>query len=64
MCQVRGGAVEVLSFASQRYNGARIGVFNPHGQKVSRISHTRNTEYLLVCGEPQRVEAMTRNLQV
>ena len=64
MCQVRRGAVEVLSFASQRYNGARIGVFNPHGQKVSRISHTRNTEYLLVCGEPQRVEAMTRNLQV
>nr|WP_300338174.1 DNA adenine methylase [Actinomyces sp.] len=62
MCEARG-AVEVLSFSSQRYNGARIGVFNPHGQKVSRISHTRNTEYLLVCGEPQRVEAVTRNLQ-
>ena len=43
MCGQRGRSVEVLAFDSARYNGARIGVFNASGQKVGRISHTRNS---------------------
>lgn len=37
----------------RRYVGARIGIYNPKGQKVGRVSHTTNTEYLyLVSREP------------
>ena len=59
MCGQRGRAVEVLAFDSARYNGARIGVFNASGQKVGRISHTRNTEYVLLAGEPERIVRMS-----
>lgn len=59
MCGQRGRSVEVLAFESARYNGARIGVFNASGQKVGRISHTRNTEYVLLAGEPERIARMS-----
>ena len=59
MCGQRGRSVEVLAFDSARYNGARIGVFNASGQKVGRISHTRNTEYVLLAGEPERIARMS-----
>lgn len=32
----------------KRYVGAQIGIYNPSGDKVGRISHLRNTEYLFV----------------
>lgn len=32
----------------RRYVGAVIGIYNPHGRKVGRVSHTRNREYLFV----------------
>jgi adenine-specific DNA-methyltransferase len=44
------GRVEVLAFDSRRYVGALIGIHNPKGEKVGRVSHTRNTEYLVVAG--------------
>ncbi len=50
MCAARG-AVTVLSFDSRRYVGATIGIHNPAGQKVGTVSHTRNTEYVLVAGD-------------
>ena len=28
--------------------GARIGIYNPKGEKVGRISHLENKEYLYV----------------
>ena len=59
MCGQRGRSVEVLAFDSARYNGARIGVFNASEQKVGRISHTRNTEYVLLAGEPERIARMS-----
>jgi len=49
--------VELLAFDSRRYVGARIGIYNHVGEKVGRVSHTRNTEYVFVAGCADRVEA-------
>lgn len=59
MCQARGGTVKVLEFDNERHVGARIGIHNSKGQRTGRISHTRNTEYILLQGEAERVEAMS-----
>jgi adenine-specific DNA-methyltransferase len=50
MCSDRG-PVTVLAFDSRRYVGATIGIHGPSGEKVGRVSHLRNTEYLVVAGE-------------
>jgi adenine-specific DNA-methyltransferase len=52
------GHVRVLAFDSKRYVGAQIGVFNPSGEKVGRVSHLRNVEHLVVAGPRDEVEAM------
>jgi adenine-specific DNA-methyltransferase len=57
LCATRGH-VEVLAFDSARYVGARIGIHDPSGRKVGTVSHTRNTEYVVVCGPRARVRAM------
>jgi adenine-specific DNA-methyltransferase len=59
MCAPRGH-VGVLAFDSKRYVGAQIGIYNPGGEKVGRVSHLRNVEYLLVAGPRDVVHAMTR----
>jgi adenine-specific DNA-methyltransferase len=57
MCSVgRSGTagrrdVATLSFDSTRYVGARIGIFNPAGRKVGRVSHLSNRELLVIAGE-------------
>jgi adenine-specific DNA-methyltransferase len=58
MCAARG-AVTVLAYDSKRYVGAQIGIHNPAGARVGSVSHLRNTEYLVVCGDPERVERAT-----
>lgn len=50
MCTSRGDWVEVLAFDSKRYVGAKIGIYNPSGVKVGKVSHLRNVEYVLVSG--------------
>ena len=62
MCSVHG-AVEVLQFDSKRYVGAQIGIFNPSGDKVGKVSHLRNLEYVAVCGERSTVEMVTDGLR-
>ena len=57
LCAARGH-VEVLAFDSARYVGARIGIHDPRGRRVGTVSHTRNTEYVVVCGPRARVRAM------
>jgi adenine-specific DNA-methyltransferase len=57
-CSVHG-YVGVLAFDSKRYVGAQIGIYNPSGEKVGRISHLRNLEYILVAGPRDIVRAMT-----
>jgi adenine-specific DNA-methyltransferase len=49
--------VALLAFDSKRYVGAQIGIHNPAGEKVGRVSHLRNTEYVFVAGSRERVEA-------
>jgi len=44
------GPVTVLAHDHPRYIGAQIGIYNPQGEKVGRIGHLRNTEYLYVVG--------------
>ncbi|MDQ6613525.1 MAG: DNA adenine methylase [Actinomycetota bacterium] len=57
MAAVRGH-VEVLAFDSRRYIGAQIGIHNLQGEKVGRVSHTRNVEYLICAGEPSVVRRL------
>ncbi len=42
----RRGPVSVREIDYQRYVGAKIGIHDPSGRKVGRVSHTRNVEYL------------------
>ena len=51
------GHVGELRIAYDRYVGARIGIHNPAGERVGRVSHLRNTEHLFVVG-PDRVPVM------
>ncbi len=47
--------VATLAFDSARYVGARIGIFDPSGRKVGRVSHLSNQELLVIAGEEERV---------
>lgn len=49
--------VELLDFDSKRYIGAQIGIFNPSGERVGKVSHLRNTEHVLVAGPRERVRS-------
>ncbi|MGN6378144.1 MAG: DNA adenine methylase [Gaiellales bacterium] len=44
------GYVGELRVENDRYVGARIGIHNPAGVRVGRVSHLRNTEHLFVVG--------------
>jgi adenine-specific DNA-methyltransferase len=57
LCAPRGH-VEFLAFDSARYVGARIGIHDPAGRKVGTVTHTRNTEYVVLCGPSARVGPM------
>ena len=37
-----------LAFDYKRYVGAQIGIYNPEGTKVGKVTHLRNLEYLFV----------------
>jgi adenine-specific DNA-methyltransferase len=47
----RRGPVSVVEFDHRRYVGARIGIYNPSGVRVGRVSHVRNRERLFVVGD-------------
>jgi adenine-specific DNA-methyltransferase len=51
----RGGAVCTLAFDSRRYVGAQIGIHNPQGKKVGKVSHLRNVEYVVVGGDREAI---------
>jgi adenine-specific DNA-methyltransferase len=44
------GEVASVELDYKRYVGAQIGIYNPSGEKVGRVSHLRNSEYLFLCG--------------
>lgn len=54
MCRPR--SVAVLGIDQPRYVGARIGIHSPSGEKVGVVSHVRNTELVVIAGEPATVE--------
>jgi adenine-specific DNA-methyltransferase len=47
------GEVITIRVGYNRYVGARIGIYNPEGVKVGRISHLRNHEYIYVVCPPE-----------
>jgi len=49
--------VRLLAFDAKRYVGAQIGIHDPTGAKVGEVSHLRNTEYVFVAGDAERVDA-------
>jgi adenine-specific DNA-methyltransferase len=49
--------VDMLAFASRRYVGARIGIFNGAGKKVGRVGRLHNQELLFVAGPAEKVAA-------
>jgi adenine-specific DNA-methyltransferase len=55
MVAARGGEVCTLAFDSRRYVGAQIGIHNPQGKKVGKVSRLRNVEYVVVGGDAARV---------
>jgi adenine-specific DNA-methyltransferase len=42
------GALRTIELDHKRYVGAQIGIYNPRGEKVGRVSHVRNKEFLYV----------------
>lgn len=45
------GPVRVIEKDFKRYVGAQIGIYNPSGERVGRVSHLRNHEYIYVVSE-------------
>ncbi len=57
------GYVGVVAVDFKRYVGAQIGIYNPGGEKVGKVSHLRNKEYLFaVAPERATVERVVRAL--
>lgn len=46
--------VAMVPVANRRYVGARIGIYNPRGEKVGRVSHVTNKEFLFIAGPGAR----------
>jgi adenine-specific DNA-methyltransferase len=52
------GYVASVALDFKRYVGAQIGIYNPAGEKVGKVSHLRNHEHLFLVGPDRaRVEA-------
>lgn len=45
------GEVAAMEVDYKRYVGAQIGIYNPQGDKVGKVSHLRNRELLFLSGE-------------
>ncbi|WP_380171228.1 DNA adenine methylase [Kineococcus sp. DHX-1] len=58
MCRARGQDVRTLSFESDRYVGAKIGIHNRAGEKVGSVGRLRNVEHLVLAGDGDRLDAM------
>ena len=51
-----GAPAVVLETSYARYVGARIGIYNPRGEKVGTVGKLRNTEYLYVASKDPAVQ--------
>lgn len=48
--------VVVIENDYKRYVGAQIGIYNPQGDKVGKVSHLRNKEYLYIVSRDGAIE--------
>lgn len=55
--------VRLLSFDYKRYVGAQIGIYNPSGEKVGKVSHLRNLEYIFLAGSSDVVDACAARVE-
>lgn len=55
--------VRLLSFDYKRYVGAQIGIYNPSGEKVGKVSHLRNLEYIFLAGTTDMVDACAARVE-
>lgn len=58
----RRAIVRTIPTTHPRYVGARIGIYNPAGEKVGKVGHLSNTEYLFVAIDPARVPGMPKSM--
>lgn len=56
------GHVVQVDVDFKRYVGAQIGIHNPAGEKVGKVSHLRNTEHLFLVGDRARVESAAEGM--
>ena len=49
-CWRSGGHVAAVAIDAPRYVGARIGIHNPSGERVGRVSHCATPRSVIVCG--------------
>lgn len=47
------GHLSVIEMTHDRYVGAKIGIYNPSGEKVGKVGHLKNSEYLYVVTEDE-----------
>jgi len=57
------GSVGVIENDYKRYVGAQIGIWNPKGLKVGKVSHLRNKENLYVVAPPERAHNIDAALE-
>ncbi|MBW1876076.1 MAG: DNA adenine methylase [Deltaproteobacteria bacterium] len=58
------GHVGVVAVDFKRYVGAQIGIHNPNGEKVGKVSHLRNKEYFFVVSERRdTVDSVVRAIE-
>jgi adenine-specific DNA-methyltransferase len=50
--------LETIETDYKRYVGAQIGIYNPQGEKVGKVSHLRNKEYLYVVANRPVADAL------
>lgn len=57
-----GGSARVFTLEHdfKRYVGAQIGIYNPQGRKVGKVSHLRNKEYLYIASRDDLSERLGR----
>ncbi len=59
------GPVRTIEVDYKRYVGAQIGIHNPKGERVGRVSHVRNREFVFIAGPAGRLgrlDRLTRSL--
>ncbi len=57
------GEVFVITTDFKRYVGAQIGIYNPAGAKVGKVSHLRNEEHIYLVARPELLERVPGALE-